>query len=391
MSQTLSVSEVAEKISQTRDVSSKEGLIKAVYNFLLLRDPSPQEIDGRKDPQLADLVRGVMSSKEFRITLKNGCNFNVLASGKKRVLAFGAYGNGNIGDAIQAASIARHLKVVRPDVEVWAYSEMSGRYDFQYDRVLPPGYFMRGASLNQFDALIVGGGGLLSHPHAPLFDEAWQATATLPVIVLGAGAIGAVAARSRVLLKKAVFVSGRDHASFDALRAIREDVHSIADPVLCDPHYVGGPEVGSGRLFILKKSEDAEYDAIKRVYRKGVDSICFIEPAIDIDLTAHFPEAYMLNSVDEMIAMIDEHDDVVSTRYHGCILALLRGKRVVGIREQKTQELLTKYGLEQHFFTSFANVKDIDDLPRTDVRDLVAQDRAVFRSGLDAALSAAKL
>lgn len=193
------------------------------------------------------------------------------------------------------------------------------------------------------------------------------------------------------MLDKAVFVSGRDNASLAALQAIRDDAHSIADPVLCDPHYIGGSDVGTGRLFILKKAEDAEYEAVKRIYRKGIDSVCFIEPAIDFDLTAHFPEAYMLTSVDDMIAMIDAHSDVVSTRYHGCILALLRGKKVVGIREQKTQELLTKYGLAQNFFTSFAHVKDIDDLPQSDVRELVAQDRATFLSGLDTALRAAQL
>ncbi|MGE7197358.1 polysaccharide pyruvyl transferase family protein [Brevundimonas naejangsanensis] len=391
MSQILSVSEISEKISQTRDISSKDGLIRSVYNFLLLRDPSREEIDLRDESPLADLVKSVMGSKEFRLILRNGFNFNILSSTKKRIVLFGAYGNGNIGDAIQALSIARHLKVVRPEAEVWSYSELPGRYEFQYDRVLPQGLFLRGAGLNQFDALIVGGGGLLSHPHAPLFDETWQTTTNLPVIVLGAGAIGPVAARSKTMLDKAVFVSGRDDASLAALQAIRDDAHSIADPVLCDPHYIGGSDVGTGRLFILKKAEDAEYEAVKRIYRKGIDSVCFIEPAIDFDLTAHFPEAYMLTSVDDMIAMIDAHSDVVSTRYHGCILALLRGKKVVGIREQKTQELLTKYGLAQNFFTSFAHVKDIDDLPQSDVRELVAQDRATFLSGLDTALRAAQL
>lgn len=183
MSQILSVSEISERISQTRDISSKDGLIRSVYNFLLLRDPSREEIDLRDEAPLADLVRSVMGSKEFRLILRNGFNFNILSSTKKRIVLFGAYGNGNIGDAIQALSIARHLKVVRPEAEVWSYSELPGRYEFQYDRVLPQGLFLRAAGLNQFDALIVGGGGLLSHPHAPLFDETWQTTTNLPVIV----------------------------------------------------------------------------------------------------------------------------------------------------------------------------------------------------------------
>ena len=48
----------------------------------------------------------------------------------KRVLLFGAYANGNLGDAEQAASVARHIKAHDPSIEIVAcsHSTADGEY-----------------------------------------------------------------------------------------------------------------------------------------------------------------------------------------------------------------------------------------------------------------------
>ncbi|RIA46301.1 polysaccharide pyruvyl transferase WcaK-like protein [Hephaestia caeni] len=372
---------------------TKEALIKHAYNIFLLRDPSDADIAFHASKEWEhneEFIGALVGSDEFRQLARMGHNFLLAPRMRKRVLLFGAYGNGNIGDAIQAESLRRHLEIVRPDLEVWAYSEIPGRYPFRHDRVLPPGAFLRSPAVNQFDAIIVGGGGLLSHPHAPLFDESWQSMVAVPVVILGVGASKPVCERSKVLLQKASFISGRDTSSIDALKGYRDDVQLVPDPVLCDPFYQR-KTIGQGKLFVIKHGTEKELVAARQHFDPKHDAACFIEPSLDITVSRHFPEAVPISSVDDLVEMIDAHHLVISTRYHGCILAILRGKAVVGIREQKSKELLARYAAGSRFYPSFSVMSGTDISTDGSNDRLLADDRFALLAALNTALRTAGL
>ena len=69
---------------------------------------------------------------------------------KQRVLIFGAYGNGNLGDAIQPRSLARAITRFRPDIEVFAasYLQIDPDYPFDATRKLGPAQVMDTPALN---------------------------------------------------------------------------------------------------------------------------------------------------------------------------------------------------------------------------------------------------
>src|SRR5262249_56320647 len=87
---------------------NREAYIRALYRVLLQREPDPtgfQRFLDRDDS--SNLFREFLRSTEFRAMARSPA---YAAAGKlgpsrrSRVLLFGAYGNGNLGDAIQALS-----------------------------------------------------------------------------------------------------------------------------------------------------------------------------------------------------------------------------------------------------------------------------------------------
>jgi hypothetical protein len=70
-------------------------------------------------------VNSAVTSMEERLSIHGN---------KKRVLLFGAFGNGNLGDRIMAETVASHLER-SADVVCFAYSELnSAPYPFTLDR-----------------------------------------------------------------------------------------------------------------------------------------------------------------------------------------------------------------------------------------------------------------
>ena len=312
---------------------------------------------------------------------------------RPRVLLFGAYGNGNLGDAIQATSLARAIGSIRPDVEVWASSALPAAYPFAYNRILPPEAVAKPDLVNSFDLLIVGGGGLLAHPHDPLTDPKWQEGLELPVVFLGIGADDATAGKSGNLLRKAVYVSGRDGQSVAALSRFSNAVGFVPDPVLSDIAYL--PDASSDppkfnrtekRLWILKSANHPQLLDLCRCIAESDDMVCFLEPHLDFELVEHIPHARPIYCVDDLLAMIDEAKIVFSMRYHGCILAMLRGKPVFGLREPKCLSLLERYGNGQWFSSELASPSCRGmSFAATDTK--LAEDRVAFLDGLNAALA----
>ena len=108
--------------------------------------------------------------------------------------------------------------MIRPEIDVWACSALPAPYPFAHQWTLPADAILNPAIVNSFDLLVIGGGGLLSHPHDPLTDPSWQAMLQVPVVLIGVGAGEPVASKNEILIRKAVYVSGRDNQSIAALR-----------------------------------------------------------------------------------------------------------------------------------------------------------------------------
>jgi len=375
----------------------KESYIRALYRVALQRDPDPNGLTrflARDD--IDKFFPEFLSSAEFRRLARSPAYAaaRALASPNyPRVLLFGAYGNGNLGDAIQASSLSRAIKFLRPEIEVWACSALPAPYPFAHQLTLQPDAIYTPAIVNSFDLLIIGGGGLLSHPHDPLTDVKWQTMLQVPVALIGVGAAEPVASKAENLIRKAVYVSGRDDDSIATFRNFGREPAFVPDPVLCDPSYLIQHEECSSsrqssdrRLWVLKYVNSADFFALCSNISQTDDIVCFIEPHMDFQIIEHLPSALPIYFVRDLITMIDGADLVLSMRYHGCILAMLRGKRIFGLREQKCSDLLARYGNKLSFSTSVANAVGAS-MKYCSPNIHLDKDRKIFLDGLSKALA----
>ena len=371
----------------------KEQYIRLLYEVILQRDPDPASLEKlmrRQDTH--HFFREFVSSPEFRAKAQSSSYIPALrlaASARPRILLFGAYGNGNLGDKIQAESLLRAIRHIRPDVEVWACSALRAMYPFPFDRVLPPDAFNNPRVVNEFDMLMIGGGGLLSHPHDPLTTVEWQNAIKIPVAFIGVGAAADVAARSEILMKKAVYISVRDEHSMSAMKKIAQPAYVLPDPVLCDPYYDARAEPrirrrpqGRRKLWILKYFSPEQLRQWQDLVDPAQDEICFVEPHLDFPLMGAFPSARPVYRTEELIALIDNADIVVSMRYHGCILSMLRDRPAIAVREHKSLDLFRRYGNERYFVRTAAEISfDLSQYHAPD--DLLLRDRADFISEMN--------
>jgi hypothetical protein len=375
----------------------KEAYIRALYRVALQRDPDPNALTrllARDD--INKFFPEILSSAEFRRLAGSpayAATQTLASPDRPRVLLFGAYGNGNLGDAIQASSLARAINILRPEIEVWACSALPATYPFAHQLTLQPDAILTPAIVNSFDLLVIGGGGLLSHPHDPLTDPKWQTMLQVPVALIGVGAAEPVASKAENLIRKAIYVSGRDNHSITTLRKFAREPAFIPDPVLCDASYLNQQEGHSSsqgssdrKLWVLKYVNTEDFWALCHSISQRDDTVCFVEPHMDFRLIEHLPNARPIYFVEELIPMIDQADLVLSMRYHGCILAMLRGKRVFGLREQKCFDLLARYGNKLSFSASVANeiCEGIKYFPPT---SYLSEDRNIFLQELSKVLT----
>jgi polysaccharide pyruvyl transferase WcaK-like protein len=375
----------------------KESYIRALYRVALQRDPDPNGLTrflARDD--INKFFPEFLSCAEFRSLARSPAYAatRALASpNHPRVLLFGAYGNGNLGDAIQASSLARAINLLRPEIEVWACSALPAPYPFAHQWTLPPDAILNPAIVNSFDLLVIGGGGLLSHPHDPLTDPNWQTMLQVPVVLIGVGAGEPVASKAENLIRKAIYVSGRDNHSIATLRKFVRDPAFVPDPVLCDASYLNQQDEHSSsrqssdrNLWVLKYIDTDDFWALCDSLSQSGDTVCFIEPHIDFRLIEHLPNARPVYFIEELIPLIDQADLVLSMRYHGCILAMLRGKRVFGLREQKCFDLLARYGNKLSFSISLEN-EAYESIRYFRPANYLREDRKVFLRELGNALA----
>jgi polysaccharide pyruvyl transferase WcaK-like protein len=264
--------------------------------------------------------------------------------------------------------------------------------------VLPHGLIRDPYFVNQFDLLLIGGGGLFSHPHPPLNDIEWQKCITPPVVIIGVGADESVIAQSEVIIRKALFVSGRDEPSVKALSTLRGDIRFCPDPVIADPSLRANrnenprPITSQAKtLWILKASPETQFASLRERIDADRDSVCFLEPSQEYSLLMDYPAAQAIYSSSELVQLIDEAQNVVSMRYHGCILSMMRGRPVMGVREDKSRQLLSRYGNTIYFTPVFDNFELPDFSNFIPTHQALDRDRSIVLQELTYALNAALL
>lgn len=331
------------------------GHVEQLFQKLARRAPSPLEVShclahgaqiGRAAPAV---LREVAIGREPR---------------ERKVLLFGAYGNGNMGDAYQAIALQKHL------IRSWGLDESqvfatsifdTSDFPFPASQKLPAETILNTRFVNQFDCLVVGGGGLIAHPHAPLFDAKWVRKLHTPVLLLGIGAELPTVELHRELLERAWVVSGRDQTSIAALKQVRADVLMIRDPVLsavdieelstsdaCSrPPALPNEENRADVLWILKypdSQKNADFlSAVADLIREQPrvrHTVVAIEPDRDQVLEQFLPgKIHYLRSLSDLAPSLESARVVVSMRYHGCIFAALAGKPSVGYSQSKIKHL----------------------------------------------------
>jgi hypothetical protein len=311
----------------------------------------------------------------------------------KNVLLFGAFGNGNKGDAALPSLIARDLET-RFGVGVFAYSELAVEdYDFPEIGKLhtEPGMSLGPLNpvvLSLFDGLLIGGGGMLAWPHSPLWDSNWAYLLSCPVAIFACGVANPLPHEVCNIVRLARVASGRDARSVSALASVNPNAMLCPDPILALVQAPKMTQEGRGRAFILRgPAREAHHQIRATLMPEDV----VISVAIDIDypLFHLFPEMRVVAELEDLFALIVDKELVVSERFHGAICALHAGIRAFGLTRDdhnaaKIQELFKSFGAED--FCSNTIVVPERAFPHQAAADAIATARVSYRAATDSIL-----
>ena len=295
--------------------------------------------------------------------------------GAARVLLFGAYGNGNLGDAAQAEALAWALRRMLPG----GLSLAATSWERQAPYRLPGGAVLASDAMLRPDRLTpghdgaarlvaIGGGGLLGAPHFPLHDAAWArwfAGSGVPYALLGVGG-GSAALRQpgwaeayRTLIAGARFVSGRDDETLAALRAIRADAAWFPDPVLLWALAQPEPPPAPRPIHLLliprhpNSAADAEGNRAMLARRAAAAAgervvVAALEPHLDRHALRGEAVEYVAD-LQGLLALCRQARAVATLRLHGAVAGLAAGCVVRGLVQPKTGALMRSLGVERWF------------------------------------------
>lgn len=333
-------------------------MIKSIYRDVLMRDPDPVGLETYSKASLSkeEIVKVLKSSTEYKDKFQD-FEERFETGSLDKVIIFGAYGNGNLGDAIQAKFLGASLSERLSGYDVWSASVLPDYYHYNQDFKAPIWLMNHKKYINKFKALIIGGGGLLSHPHDPLLDREWVESIEIPIYIFGVGATRNIVEKSRFLIEKCEFVSARDSISYAALSELRNDVTIIRDPVLCQAAMMENSYASPGKIaWVLKGPLNEEHYFIRKQIRESDIVLCF-EPKVDRAIEGLFPELIYLPSAESFYSIVRDFSCVVTSRYHGAILALLAGKKTIAFGDQKLKTLFHEL---EHPQLYLENIKEID-------------------------------
>ncbi len=292
-----------------------------------------------------------------------------------RVLLFGAYGNGNLGDAAQAEALAWALRRMLPGrLSLAATSwERHAPYRLPGGAVLAPDTLLRPDRLTPHEngaawLVVIGGGGLFGAPHFPLHDPAWArwfATRGVPYALLGVGGAAAALAQPacadayRTLMGGALFVGGRDEETLQALRPIRADAAWFPDPVLLwalsQPPSPPGPRPID--LLLIPRFPNSPADSecnrllLARRARAAAGErvvVAALEPELDRQALRGEPVEYVADWR-ALMALCRESRSVATLRLHGAVAGIAAGCVVHGLVQPKTGALMRDLGVGRWF------------------------------------------
>jgi hypothetical protein len=356
----------------------------------LWREPNDKALRGWTDGPLSlDEIRHRMQAGDEYKIVQAAAKVRDNAGFRKRILLFGAYGNGNLGDMIQADSLRRSIMRSFPDVGVWATTMMASPYPYPEDFKLPVGFIKYPPGVALFDALLIGGGGLLAHPHDPLANESWVGSLNLPVLLFGIGSTDFFAPQAKSLIQKAVHASGRDLESLTSLLKFRNTVEFAIDPVLGDKELRVAPQAGGkGTGWILRGPKTAFHDAIKHLVEDDDDVIGF-EPKVDGVLKEDFPSLRFVTDNAEFFSIIARKQRLVSMRYHGVILGLKAGIPSYAYNVPKAAALLGMLGLPACASNKGATLLPLPDVDMRRTTEILSWFEDLYEHNLKSALRSA--
>ena len=265
-----------------------------------------------------------------------------------KVLLFGAFGNGNLGDDIQAEAMAELVRVAVPSCAIFATSCFRGDYRFELGKTLQCGAIYSHLLLAEFDLLIIGGGGLLAHPHEPLADRLWIQDLRIPTMFFGVGVHGSFVEEASATLREAIFVGCRDDTSVQAAARFTPRFALTLDPVLLSLTLTPPGELRNGfkryrRCWIIRDPIDQVLIDV-RAQIDLRDIVIGLEPMVDQHLCTMFPELRLIQSLAEAWEIICASEVVIAMRYHGVILAIKAGVSTYALRVSKAARLLALMG-----------------------------------------------
>lgn len=277
-------------------------------------------------------------------------------NGRRPILLFGAFGNGNLGDRMMAQTVAAKLEQ-RENVLCFAYSELtSADYPFPVGRRLSAADMpLNLRIMSLFDAMVIGGGGLLSYTHEPLWDNVWPQTLSTPYGILSCGVGSPMDERLINLVRSARTVSARDEAGRAELAHWREDALLCPDPLLAfHPMTSDNPTQRKGRLFVLR-APLADWHLQLKNHQRPDDAVAIFEAHVDHSIISTFEHVATINDSNQFIELAKNFELVVTERFHGAIFALLARVPVHGILRSthgdKMEALFARLGLEDHLST----------------------------------------
>ncbi len=315
-----------------------------------------------KAPGRDEIAAFIASKKKVRDLKRERLNGELKNPATLKVLLIGAYGNGNLGDAYQALAVEQQIKECYriPEENIFAASHSNGAaFPFAPERILTREQLMDPVFMNTFGMIVIGGGGLFAHPHAPLRDkDQWCQSIQTPIIIHAVGASRKILLECRNLIIKAVEMSGRDEESVKAFNEFRQDCKLEKDPILMSraPHELERYDEASSKehhgeridcLWILKypaNEKDREaLEVIKGIIGEDnkIHQIIAIEPALDNVLEKWFPGmVHYCTFLTDLNGFISRSEKVISMRYHGAIFGILNKKTTYGFSQIKIQSIL---------------------------------------------------
>lgn len=367
--------------------------VESAYELLLKRIPESGAITNamKRFPNVHALYASIISSKEYqelsRKKLAEAAYTNPLPpkawarerGAARRILLFGAYGNGNLGDAIQSYYVEKVVRRLLPDEKLELYSSSwidLAEYPTQDAFIVEPGALLNPWFLAAMDFVVVGGGGLVSPAHYPLTDIGWLSFIErlgVPFGLLGIGVASSansdprIAAGFRRLASLAAFGSSRTASGVDQLKKAcpdKDEAVVFPDPVLLSLAFKEGidrrPTLRNGRktfAFIIKSPsnpEQAKFNSavLEFVGGRPETRIIAIEPRRDGKLSKQFPNIVMVSTEDQLRQAIGDADVLISSRFHGCILGIGYGLATFGVGEEKIRFLLRDLGNEAAYLSA---------------------------------------